>query len=124
MLALQEVDLPAILLRWRSYRKVEPDYTFRAMLEQEFIKVLLRLVGIVEEDTRIANQLLLPRYSDIDSTPRQMIRGRHSPNLPIQLRRPIPARNNDRSSSGSGLEITSGSGLEIKFSPKTSTFGT
>ena len=66
------------------------------MLEQEFIKVLLRLVGIVEQDTRIANQLFLPRHANIDSTPRQMIRGRHSPNLPIQFRRPIPAGYNDR----------------------------
>ena len=73
LLALQEVDLPAILLRWRPYRKVEPDYTFRAMLEQEFIKVLLRLVGIVEEDTRIANQLLFARHADIHRAPRQVI---------------------------------------------------
>ena len=66
------------------------------MLEQDFIEVLLRLVRIVEQDTRIPDQLLFPRHADIDRTPSQMIRGRHAPNLPIQFRRPIPTRNNDR----------------------------
>ncbi len=96
MLALQEVDLPAILLRWRPYRKVEPDHPVRSMLEQQFVKLLLCFVRIVQQNTRIANQLLLPRHANIDRAPRQMIRGRHSPNLPIQLRRPIPAGYNDR----------------------------
>jgi len=43
------------------------------MLEQDFIEVLLRLVRIVEQDTRIANQLLLPRHADIDGTLRHCV---------------------------------------------------
>ena len=66
-----------------------------SLLQQQFIKVPLRLIGNIEQYRRIAYHLLLPRTAYIHRAPRHMITRRHSPRQPIHLRRPIPRINHN-----------------------------
>ena len=65
------------------------------LLQQQFVKVLLRLIGNIEQYRRIPYHLLLPRTAYIHRAPRHMIARRHSPRQPIHLRRPIPRINHN-----------------------------
>ena len=65
------------------------------LLQQQFVKVLLRLIGNIEQYRRIPYHLLLPRTAYIHRAPRHMITRRHSPRQPIHLRRPIPRINHN-----------------------------
>ena len=60
------------------------------LLQQQFVKVLLRPISDIQQYRRIPNHLLLPRTAYIHRAPRHMIARRHSPRQPIHLRRPIP----------------------------------
>ena len=59
------------------------------LLQQQFVKVPLRLICYIQQYRRIPNHLLLPRTVYIHRAPRHMITRRHSPRQPIHLRRPI-----------------------------------
>ena len=65
------------------------------LLQQQFVKVPLRLICYIQQYRRIPNHLLLPRTTYIHRAPRHMIARRHSPRQPIHLRRPIPRINHN-----------------------------
>ena len=65
------------------------------LLQQQFVKVLLRPISDIQQYRRIPNHLLLPRTTYIHRAPRHMIARRHSPRQPIHLRRPIPRINHN-----------------------------
>ena len=65
------------------------------LLQQQFVKVPLRLICYIQQYRRIPNHLLLPRTVYIHRAPRHMIARRHSPSQPIHLRRPIPRINHN-----------------------------
>ena len=60
------------------------------LLQQQFVKVLLRPISDIQQYRRIPYHLFLPRTTYIHRAPRHMITRRHSPSQPIHLRRPIP----------------------------------
>ena len=60
------------------------------LLQQQFVKVLLRPISDIQQYRRIPYHLFLPRTAYIHRAPRHMIARRHSPRQPIHLRRPIP----------------------------------
>ena len=62
----------------------------RALLNQQFIKLLMTLIAIVHQDDCIPQRLLNPRHLNIRSTSCKMITRSRPANLPIQLRRSIP----------------------------------
>ena len=66
------------------------------LLQQQFVKVLLRPISDIQQYRRIPYHLLLPRTAYIHRAPRHMIARRHSPRQPIHLRRPIPRINHNR----------------------------
>ena len=65
------------------------------LLQQQFVKVPLRLICYIQQYRRIPNHLLFPRTADIHRASRHMITRRHSPRQPIHLRRPIPRINHN-----------------------------
>ena len=65
------------------------------LLQQQFVKVLLRPISDIQQYRRIPYHLLLPRTAYIHRAPRHMIARRHSPRQPIHLRRPIPRINHN-----------------------------
>ena len=87
-LRLYQANLTAII-GW-PHREVQPDGAMRIALNQQFIKVLVRFVADVEQDSRIAYQLFHILHPDIHRTPRQMIAIAHPTNRPIQLWAAIP----------------------------------
>ena len=60
------------------------------LLQQQFVKVLLRPISDIQQYRRIPYHLLFPRTTYIHRAPRHMITRRHPPRQPIHLRRPIP----------------------------------
>ena len=66
------------------------------LLQQQFVKVLLRPISDIQQYRRIPYHLLFPRTTYIHRAPRHMIARRHSPRQPIHLRRPIPRINHNR----------------------------
>ena len=60
------------------------------LLQQQFVKLLLRPISDIQQYRRIPYHLFLPRTAYIHRAPRHMIARRHSPRQPIHLRRPIP----------------------------------
>ena len=80
-----EIYVPSVT--FRPYREMYPDGR-AALLEDELIEVLLLAVRDVQQDTRIAYRLGLPRTVDIHRTARQMVRVRCTATLLIHLRRP------------------------------------
>ena len=66
------------------------------LLQQEFVEVLPSTIGDVEQDTGIADELLLARTADIHGATRYMIRGRHTTSELVHCRRAI-ARVHDNS---------------------------
>ena len=71
------------------HREVQPDDAVAIFLYQQFIKVLVRFVADVEQDSRIAYQLFHILYPDIHRATRQVIAIGSPTNRPIQLRRSI-----------------------------------
>ena len=65
------------------------------LLQQQFVKVLLRPISDIQQYRRIPYHLLLPRTTYIHRAPRHMMTRRHSPRQPIHLRRPIPRINHN-----------------------------
>ena len=65
------------------------------LLQQQFVKVLLRFICYIQQYRRIPYHLLFPRTTYIHRAPRHMIARRHSPRQPIHLRRPIPRINHN-----------------------------
>ena len=65
------------------------------LLQQQFVKVLLRPISDIQQYRRIPYHLFLPRTAYIHRAPRHMIARRHSPRQPIHLRRPIPRVNHN-----------------------------
>ena len=65
------------------------------LLQQQFVKVLLRPISDIQQYRRIPYHLLFPRTTYIHRAPRHMITRRHSPRQPIHLRRPIPRINHN-----------------------------
>ena len=65
------------------------------LLQQQFVKVLLRPISDIQQYRRIPYHLFLPRATYIHRAPRHMIARRHSPRQPIHLRRPIPRINHN-----------------------------
>ena len=49
------------------------------MLEQEFIEVLISVVGDVDQNAGITDELFFASHADIDGTASQVIRGRYPP---------------------------------------------
>ena len=65
------------------------------LLQQQFVKVLLRPISDIQQYRRIPYHLLFPRTTYIHRAPCHMITRRHSPRQPIHLRRPIPRVNHN-----------------------------
>ena len=121
-LRLYQANLTAII-GW-PHREVQPDGAVailgrakrrsRALPYQQFVKVLVRFVADVEQDSRIAYQLFHILYAYIHGTPSKVIRIRHPTNLPIQLRTAISRVDNYRNSPpfggvGGGCRVGGGS---------------
>ena len=70
-LCLDESHLPPILLR--PYREMHPIRALLRTLNQQFIKLLIRIIRIIQQNHRIPQCLLDPKHPDIRRTPRQMI---------------------------------------------------
>ena len=71
------------------HREVQPDGAVAILLYQQFIKVLLRFVADVEQDSRIAYQLFHILNPDIHCATRQVVTIARPTYRPIQLRRSI-----------------------------------
>ena len=67
-LCINKRDLMPIFLR--PHRKVQPYGTIAILFYQQFIKLLCRFLGIINQYRRITDGLLIPRSSDIHRTPR------------------------------------------------------
>ena len=78
------------------HREVQPDGAMAILLYQQFIEVLLRFVADVEQDSRIADDLLHIFHANIHGTARQMIAIGNPTYRPIQLRRSIAGVEPDR----------------------------
>ena len=65
----------------------------RALLNQQLIKLLLRFIRIIEENSSIAKRLLDPSDLNIHRTSCKMVTRSRPANLPIQLRAAIPRVN-------------------------------
>ena len=94
ILTINKSRFPTIV-HW-TYGEVNPITPASIPFYQQFVIVLSGLVGIVHQDHRISQRLLNPRHSDIRRAPRQVIARRRSPHLPVHLRTPIPAADNNR----------------------------
>lgn len=66
--------------KWSQMTPLEPCSSRR------LIPILMRLVGHVEQDASIADELFFARHADIHGTARQMVRGRYAAHLPVQAR--------------------------------------
>ena len=105
-LRLYQANLAAII-GW-PHREVQPDGAVailgrakrrsRALLYQQFVKVLVRFVADVEQDSRIADELFHILHPDIHRTPSKVVAGWHATYLLIQLRRSVAAVDDYRSS--------------------------
>jgi len=80
------------------HREVQPDGAMLIALNQQFVKVLVRFVADVEQDSRIAYQLFHILYAYIHGTARQMIAIGNPTYRPIQLRRSVAAVDDYRNS--------------------------
>ena len=101
-LRLYKSDLPSIPTR--PHGEVQPQASKALRFDQEFIKVLLPLFADVQQDRRIPDRLLHPRYMDIDRAPREVIAPFHPTNRPIHRLTPIPRVDDDGQTRRWGLD--------------------
>ena len=95
-LRLYQANLAAIM-GW-PHREVQPDGAMAIFFYQQFIKVLVRFVADVEQDSRIAYQLFHILYAYIHRTPSKVVTCRHASYPFIQLRRSVAAVDDYRNS--------------------------
>ncbi len=70
---------------------MQPNGSKSVSFHQQFVELLLRFVGIIQQYRRVANQLLHILHADVHRTPRQVVAISHPTYLLIQLRRAIAA---------------------------------
>ena len=61
---------------------MQPIRTLLRTLNQQLIKLLIRIIRIIQQDHRIPHRLFDPKHPDIRRTPRQMIT-RWAPSYPL-----------------------------------------
>ena len=88
-----EENLAAIILR--SHREVNP-IGRAALLQNQFIKVTLRTIGDIQQNSRHPDHVFRAIAADIHRASRQVIRALRAPAQSVHLFTPIPAGNNDR----------------------------
>ena len=55
------------------HREVQPDGSISVLFYQQFVKILIRFLRVVDKNGRVTDGLFHPRRSDIHRTPRQVI---------------------------------------------------
>ena len=65
---------------------MNPVATFTIALDEEFVEVLLAVIGRVEQDGRIAYRLLHTYAADVYGTARQMVARISPANGPVHIR--------------------------------------
>ena len=93
-LGIDKRDLAAI--REGAHREVQPDGSVAVSLYQQLIEVLFRFVSVIQQDCRIANQLLHTQHADINCAARKVVASSHTTYLFIKLRTAITRVNSDR----------------------------
>ena len=89
-------DLSAIPFFRRPDGEVNPVATFSIALDEEFVEVLLAVIGGIEENGGIAYRLLHAHAADIYGAARQMVARISSANGPVHVRRTVAARDDNR----------------------------
>ena len=93
-LSINNVYLSPIFLR--PHREMHPIRALLRTLDQQFVKLLHRIIRVIQQDHRIPHRLLDTKNLDIRRAPRQMIRCRTAAYFLIHLRTPESAINHDR----------------------------
>ena len=87
-LSINKQNFSSVIL-W-PHREMHPNSPVAITFNEQFVKLLLRFIRIIQQDDCIPQRLLNPRHFNIRSTSCKMITRSRPANLPIQLRRSIP----------------------------------